>query len=69
MRYRLYNEARGLKAVPATIWTRDCKVRDATPAFAWAIGKHVFDVIWWAYERGFRVRCDSACTHRKRMED
>ena len=64
MRYRLYNTGRRLSSVPATVWSRDGQVVDATPAFAWAIGKAVEHVLWWAWDHGFTVVLDSPVCRR-----
>lgn len=47
----------GSKFKTAVVHTADAVVVEASPAFTWAVGLDINDVIGWATSRGFTCKC------------
>jgi hypothetical protein len=61
MRYAIYNHIKPWHTY-AEVWTRDCTITAASPAYEWAIGKDIGGLIEWANSNGRRWLCEGSET-------
>lgn len=54
MRYQLTCYEGGIRRAMVETW--DCQIIKATPAFLWAIGKHITELMYWCDGNDWRVK-------------